>query len=90
MSENFAPNFPKLKYKQLAQPQTNYFQNPTQYLTQATAKILNSTSNKKTSTSAESFPINMQYKIIILLEYKTMNARSSSGASCQNWQKTEG
>ena len=28
--------------------------------------------------------------IIIILEYKTLSARPSSGATCQNWQKTEG
>ena len=28
--------------------------------------------------------------IIIMLEYKTLSARLSSGVTCQNWQKTEG
>ena len=93
MSESFAPNFSNLKI-QTTYPtsniyikKTNFLQNPTQrYLTQATSKIPNSTINKITSTSPKYFRIIVKYQIIIVLGYKTLNARPSSGGNLQNLQ----
>ena len=66
------------------------------------AKILttishtNNIENSKLSKQRNNFNltkiISSQYPIliIIILEYKTLSPRPSSGATCQNWQKTEG
>ena len=57
-----------------------------------TNNIENSKLNKQQNNFNLTKIVSNQYPILIMiiLEYKTLSACPSSGASCQNWQKTEG
>ena len=57
-----------------------------------TNNIENSKLNKQQNNFNLTKIVSNQYPILItiILEYKTLSARPSSDANCQNWQKTEG
>ena len=82
-------NLPNLKYIKAT---SNKF--PPKILTPIshTNNIENSRLNKQQNNFNLTKKISNQYPIliIIILEFKTLSARPSSGATYQNWQKTEG
>ena len=81
-------NLPNLKYIKTT---SNKF--PPKIFTKIchTNSIENSKLNKQQNNFNLTEIVSNQYPIliIIILEYKTLSARPSSGATCQNWQKTE-
>ena len=82
-------NLPNLKYIKTA---SNKF--PPKILTTIshTNNIENSKLNKQQNNFNLTKKISNQYPIliIIILEFKTLSVCPLSGATCQNWQKTEG
>ena len=82
-------NLPNLKYIKAT---SNKF--PPKILTPIshTNNIENSKLNKQQNNFNFTKIVPNQYPIliIIILEYKTLSARPSSGANCQKWQKIEG
>ena len=97
MSEGFAPNFPNLKI-QTSYPTSNIKTTSNKFSLKILTTIshANSIENSKLNKQQNNFNlteiVSNQYPIliIIILEYKTLSARPSSGATCQNWRKTEG